>query len=522
MGYNKKTPIEKLQILIAQARAEKDSQELKSIESKFKNMTEFSFEGFLETLSPAETKVLSFVVNPVDRTTGFRADSSHQTVQSVRDLSNPEKMSRAINTTFAVMGNKKSVTVAKNSEMTTESVKSKTNFANASRPRKKATSKNIMRVVSVTALSLAVAAGTFLGISNRNLRAENSNLQSSIVEKDSAYDRLQGDKDKLQGKYDALDQDWQNKYNTDTSKIDKDWQQKYDAVSSENKAVRDLLATYGTLNENESLTDMIKRLYANMDSSKTQEVNQAYANIVKMLSDNGLTLNDIYNSTTGEYDLGKLNNQLASQLGGLFKTASDYSKIEELVSAGLDFVQIPVKDEKGNYRYKTIEDYSTLSEAVEDYMNNIESAVNRETVKNLNQALADAKTGKELSDFDSIQDAIKYLGQYGGEYYDNFNKKEEENKKLISENEILKEQLKVANENSMTNNGNQQTSGSVNKEEENLPVSGEDGKDEDAPIEDEKPDPSKDENNHGTGSGSSGSNAGSNEQEKEESNFGRG
>lgn len=192
----------------------------------------------------------------------------------------------------------------------------------------------------------------------------------------------------------------------------------------------------------------------------------------------------IANAIQGKYDkLQGLYNEATTKIGTL--EAENKELKDEVSRLNTELIAVDAQLQSLQLRYDALdEEYSSVKTRLESEISRLETEYAGK-VAELNQAYETIEANEET---------------------------------IASQEEIIAQLREVVD--ALSNSKDQQTSGK-NENEGNTGVSGEE-KDDNSPIDNEKPNPSEDEKSSGTGSGSSGSNAGSNEQEKEESNFGRG
>ena len=169
---------------------------------------------------------------------------------------------------------------------------------------------------------------------------------------------------------------------------------------------------------------MISSIAEGTKKQHKAEVDQAYALVVKTFEDNGITLDDIYNDETGEYDVSKIDSNMGTVLSQLMKNTKDLQTLEKQVGSTLQIVQIPKRDAAGNpiredgeIVYKTIEDYESLGDAIADIGNYYHQSLDSEIASIgsvVDQNLTKLGAKKSVKDFESINTAIDYLGDVGG------------------------------------------------------------------------------------------------------------
>ena len=200
-----------------------------------------------------------------------------------------------------------------------------------------------------------------------------------------------------------------------------DFEIKYEYVLEENERAKDALKMFDyDFDEEKSLDEIVGDVYSGTKAEHKQEVDQAYAMVVKVFEDNNIELKDIYNEETGEYDVSKLEGELGTTVKGLMQNTASLQAVEKQVGATLDFIKIAKRDENGQVvlkdgevDYKTLEDYETLADAIEDIGKNYQASLDREIAtlgKTVEEALKNAGSPKTMKDFTSVSSAIEYLG----------------------------------------------------------------------------------------------------------------
>lgn len=199
------------------------------------------------------------------------------------------------------------------------------------------------------------------------------------------------------------------------------FESRYEYVLAENEKAKDALEMFDyKFDESKPLDEIVADVYSGTSEKHKQEVDQAYAMVVKVFTDNNIDLGDIYDEQTGKYDVSKLQGELGETVKNLMQNTANLKAVEKQVGATLDIVQIAKRDENGQVilkdgkvEYKTLEDYETLADAVEDIGKNYQSCIDREVASlgaTIDQALQTASSSKTMKDFTSIKSAIEYLG----------------------------------------------------------------------------------------------------------------
>lgn len=200
-----------------------------------------------------------------------------------------------------------------------------------------------------------------------------------------------------------------------------DFESRYEYVLAENGRAKDALKMFDyDFDEEKSLDEIVGDVYSGTKAEHKEEVDQAYAMVVKIFADNNIELKDIYNEETGEYDVSKLEGELGTTVKGLMQNTSALQAVEKQVGATLNFIKIAKRDangqvvlKDGKVDYKTLEDYETLADAIEDIGKNYQASLDREVAslgETVEVALKNAGSPKTMKDFTSVSSAIEYLG----------------------------------------------------------------------------------------------------------------
>lgn len=200
-----------------------------------------------------------------------------------------------------------------------------------------------------------------------------------------------------------------------------DFETKYEYVLAENGRAKGALKMFDyDFDEEKSLDEIIGDVYSGTKAEHKEEVDQAYAMVVKIFADNNIELKDIYNEEIGEYDVSKLEGELGTTVKGLMQNTVALQAVEKQVGATLGFIKIAKRDangqvvlKDGKVDYKTLEDYETLADAIEDIGKNYQASLDREVAslgETVEVALKNAGSPKTMKDFTSVSSAIEYLG----------------------------------------------------------------------------------------------------------------
>ena len=331
---------------------------------------------FFAGLSQTEVDAFIDYINP-KKADGTRTLTNEAYVRSREDLGSLKKIIMTCQTMRARNGDEKALANQRNTAEVATNSQNGTSFIHKFGRFVKS---KVFTAVVTGALVLTTVASAVLGISLHNVKNDYRNLESS-------YNYVLDDMDRA---YDAL-----KEFGVDIS---------YD--------------------QNSSLADVISSIAEGTKKQHKAEVDQAYALVVKTFEDNGITLDDIYNDETGEYDVSKLDSNMGTVLSQLMKNTKHLQTLEKQVGSTLQIVQIPKRDEAGNpiredgeIVYKTIEDYESLGDAIADIGNYYHQSLDSEIASIgsvVDQNLTKLGAKKSVKDFKSINAAIDYLGDVGG------------------------------------------------------------------------------------------------------------
>lgn len=331
---------------------------------------------FFAGLSQTEVDAFIDYINP-KKADGTRTLTNEAYVRSREDLGSLKKIIMTCQTMRARNGDEKALANQRNTAEVATNSQNGTSFIHKFGRFVKS---KVFTAVVTGALVLTTVASAVLGISLHNVKNDYRNLESS-------YNYVLDDMDRA---YDAL-----KEFGVDIS---------YD--------------------QNSSLADVISSIAEGTKKQHKAEVDQAYALVVKTFEDNGITLDDIYNDETGEYDVSKLDSNMGTVLSQLMKNTKHLQTLEKQVGSTLQIVQIPKRDAAGNpiredgeIVYKTIEDYESLGDAIADIGNYYHQSLDSEIASIgsvVDQNLTKLGAKKSVKDFDSINTAIDYLGDVGG------------------------------------------------------------------------------------------------------------
>lgn len=331
---------------------------------------------FFAGLSQTEVDAFIDYINP-KQADGTRTLTNEAYVRSREDLGSLKKIIMTCQTMRARNGDEKALANQRNTAEVATNSQNGTSFIHKFGRFVKS---KVFTAVVTGALVLTTVASAALGISLHNVKNDYRNLESS-------YNYVLDDMDRA---YDAL-----KEFGVDVS---------YD--------------------QNSSLADVISSIAEGTKKQHKAEVDQAYALVVKTFEDNGITLDDIYNDETGEYDVSKLDSNMGTVLSQLMKNTKHLQTLEKQVGSTLQIVQIPKRDAAGNpiredgeIVYKTIEDYESLGDAIADIGNYYHQSLDSEIASIgsvVDQNLTKLGAKKSVKDFESINTAIDYLGDVGG------------------------------------------------------------------------------------------------------------
>lgn len=331
---------------------------------------------FFAGLSQTEVDAFIDYINP-KQADGTRTLTNEAYVRSREDLGSLKKIIMTCQTMRARNGDEKALANQRNTAEVATNSQNGTSFIHKFGRFVKS---KVFTAVVTGALVLTTVASAALGISLHNVKNDYRNLESS-------YNYVLDDMDRA---YDAL-----KEFGVDIS---------YD--------------------QNSSLADVISSIAEGTKKQHKAEVDQAYALVVKTFEDNGITLDDIYNDETGEYDVSKLDSNMGTVLSQLMKNTKHLQTLEKQVGSTLQIVQIPKRDAAGNpiredgeIVYKTIEDYESLGDAIADIGNYYHQSLDSEIASIgsvVDQNLTKLGAKKSVKDFESINTAIDYLGDVGG------------------------------------------------------------------------------------------------------------
>lgn len=260
-------------------------------------------------------------INPKESLTGKRMFPSDMTVQTVDDLLDPNKVITTMK--FYIIKNKGTERTLSSEETKVTNLEAE--VSELKNKRKTAKKKNGI-IASIAAVMFAGVALSFVMTANNNaslrkeLKTERDNNSVLLEERDDLRDKL--------------------------------------LAGVENKDQY----------KDKTLAEIFDELGFKSEKETKAEVNEAYAFIVKVLEERGITLADIYDEKSGEYDVEKLGENLSGVLKYFQSGMNELGELEEKVSAVIEALNIPnVIDENGNaITYKTIEDYASLGDAIDD------------------------------------------------------------------------------------------------------------------------------------------------------------
>lgn len=347
-----------------------------SVIKKLEESQDMSEAEFFAGLSPAEINAFIDYINP-KQPDGTRTLTNEAYVRSREDLGSLKKIIMTCQTMRARNGDEKALANQRNTEELSTNSQNGTSFI---RRIKRFVKTKILTAIVAGALVLTSVATAVLGVSLHNVKNDYRDLQSS-------YSYVLDDRDRA---YDAL-----KEFGVDV-----------------------------TYDQNSSLADVISSIAEGTKKKHKAEVDQSYAMVVKVFEDNDITLEDIYNEETGEYDVSKLGSSMGTILSQLMKNTKHLQTLEKQVDSTLQIVQIPKRDGAGNPMYedgaivyKTVEDYDSLGDAITDIGNYYHQSLDSKIASIgsvVDQNLAKFGAEKSVKDFESINDAIDYLGEVGG------------------------------------------------------------------------------------------------------------
>lgn len=412
---------------------------------------------FFDGLSESEVEAFIDYLNP-KKENGERTFTTEEYVRDKEDLANLRKLIRNSQTLRAGAGDEKAIANMKNTEELSANSSSGKNFLSRI---KRFTKTKVFTGIVAGALLVTTVLATGFGI------AYNKKSDQYV-----------------------------------------DLQKRYDYVLSERYDAFDALEQFGfdfDYDQNSRLSDIISSVAEGTKKQHKSEVDQAYAMVVKVFEDNGISLADVYNEQTGEYDVSTLGENMGSVLADLLKNTNNLKALEGQVESVLKVVKIPQRDQAGNpvredgeIVYKTIADYATLGDAISDigvyYQQSLDAEIaDIGSVVDFNLETLGAE--KSVKDFATINDAIDYLGEFGGSKISDLQDQikqhvetisnlrteigemQSDYDKIMKENQSLQEKIEELQE-QKSSNTNQNVSDEGSKEETADPVDGEEKGDE--------------------------------------------